>query len=110
MKVYISGPITGYPDRNAQEFKSAQEALQRFGHETVNPLDISADHDGPCVGPEVERHDDSSGHRYGCHVRADILAVFDCDAMFMLPGWHQSRGARVEYAVAQALRLQIMNA
>jgi len=37
-----------------------------------------------------------------CHMRADLRALLDCDAIYMLPGWRESRGATVECAVAFA--------
>ena len=38
----------------------------------------------------------------------DLVWLFDCDAIHMLPGWRQSQGAVVEYMVAVALGLEIL--
>lgn len=37
MKVYIAGPMTGYPDFNYPAFFAAQDALIGVGHEPINP-------------------------------------------------------------------------
>jgi hypothetical protein len=108
MKVYISGPITGYPDSNSAAFSRAEDMLRMQGHEVVNPLGINADHEGPCVGGVFPEHDADHGHRYGCHLRADILRMFECDAIWLLPNWEESKGARAEAQIAKALRLVIL--
>jgi hypothetical protein len=73
MRVYISGPITGIPDDNRLEFCLAERALKAQGHEVVNPLDVV-----------------SASGSWSDHMRADIKAMMDCDAIHMLPGWRDS--------------------
>ena len=98
MKVYIAGPIRGYPDGNRAAFKRAAKKLLDIGHEPVNPHDLPVlEHDGPCLGAEV----DHSEHRYGCFMVPDIHALLDCEGFTLLPGWHRSSGAIVEEQVAR---------
>lgn len=107
MRVYIAGPIKGQIDGNRAAFAKAAKMLSAVGYTPVNPWDISADHDtGECIGPEVDHGDNS--HRYGCFLRADIMALMFCDAITMLPGWQNSTGARTEYQVAMALGLKVL--
>jgi hypothetical protein len=42
------------------------------------------------------------------YMRADLRALLDCDAIFMLPGWRESRGATVEHAVAVACGIPVL--
>jgi len=41
-------------------------------------------------------------------MRADIRALLECDAIYMLRGWEQSAGARCEHLVAAMCGIEIM--
>ena len=97
MRVYIAGPINGYPDHNRAAFLSAHARLESLGYDPVNPQDIPNDHFGPCLGDEVNH----SSHRYGCFMVPDLKALLDCGGYTLLDGWEMSRGATVEEAVAR---------
>lgn len=102
MRVYISGPITGRPDENRAAFTEAADRLRALGHEPVNPHDIDPSHDGPCRPGYAPGAD---GHTSACHMRADLRALLDCDAVTLLGGWATSRGASVEVSVAEIIGL-----
>lgn len=113
MRVYIAGPIAGRPDGNRAEFERAAAALYWAGHEPVNPQAVDHSHEGECTGAEVPRpagepaeRREGVAHRYGCYMRADLRALMECDAIAFLPGWRESRGARVEEAVSAILGMQ----
>ena len=109
-RCYIAGPIAGVPDFR-ERFAAAVPAVEALGYEVVNPCDIPpADHDGECP-PGYDPGEDASGHTSSaCYMRADLRALLDCDAIFMLPGWRESRGATVEHAVAVACGMTILGA
>lgn len=88
MKVYISGPMTGIPDLNRKAFDEAEKKLTLAKCYVANPHKIDAPHD-----------------TYESHMAADIRELTYCDAIYLLPGWTESRGAMAEYAVAQVLGL-----
>lgn len=107
MRVYIAGPIAGKPDGNRPAFEKRARELKALDHVPVNPWDVSpVGHQGDCIGDRVEGED---YHRYGCLLRADIEALMYCDAISMLPGWRESRGASTEEHVARSLGLMIMH-
>ena len=87
-RVYISGPITGIPDYNRPAFAAAARALENMGHEPVNPHDVTP------FDPHMDWAD---------YLRNDLIALLGCDAITMLPGAHNSRGAALERHVADAL-------
>lgn len=94
MKVYISGPMTGYPGLNFGAFAQAEKDLTAEGHEVVNP----ARHGKP--GGEVSYED---------LLRNSLRDVLDCEAICLLPSWELSRGATIEWQVAMALGMTVLH-
>ena len=86
MKIYISGPISGFPKGNREAFEHAAELIRANGHDPVNPHEVCA-HLGDTATWEV-------------YMRADIKALMDCDAILQLKGWRDSSGAIVEHQTA----------
>lgn len=94
MKVYISGKITG---RDIEEAKAHFERAEKYllgitelTYEPVNPFKISPYH------PDKTWED---------YMIDDIRELLDCTAIYMLQGWGDSQGARIEYAIARELNL-----
>lgn len=90
-RLYVSGPMTGFPDLNYPAFNRAAEQLRAAGYEVTNPVDK----DVPDTAPWLE------------HMRADIKLMMDCDGVALLPGWQHSRGANVEINLAHGLGLPV---
>jgi hypothetical protein len=94
MKVYISGPITGIKDMNRSAFDEAKKALEALDYVAVSPLDV-------CI----------TAHGYWKwedYMRADIEAMMKCGAIMMLDGWEQSKGAKIEHDLAEALGFRFL--
>lgn len=92
MKAYIAGPMTGYPNFNFDAFDEAQEALEAIGVEVVNPAN------------NFDRRQDLPWYTY---LRKAVAQVTECDAIFMLDGWQESRGASLELLVASWLDVEV---
>lgn len=93
MKVYISGAITGIPATIVKSrFKSAESELIEKGHCPVNPLTNGLDDTASWLD----------------HMRADIRLLLDCDAIYMMVGWPDSKGAIIEKQLAQNLGLKVI--
>lgn len=111
-RVYISGPISGLPNGNRYAFEMAEQLVVDCGHLAVNPQKLNHEHEGRgCRGRDNVRHPSDTTveqHLYGCYMAADLLALLDCDIIDMLAGWTGSRGARLEYEVAEACGLEIV--
>ncbi|WP_261508473.1 DUF4406 domain-containing protein [Burkholderia multivorans] len=91
MRLYLAGPMTGYPELNFPVFRAEAQRLRALGFEIVNPAEINADMSMPwreCM-------------------KADIRELLTCDGIAMLAGWEQSKGARLEHHIALALSLPI---
>lgn len=91
MKVYISGPMTGYVDHNFPAFHAAADHLRGKGYEVVNPAEM----DDPSA-----THEELAAIPHWWYLRRDIRALMDCDAIYLLPGWRWSKGANLEATVA----------
>lgn len=96
MRIYLSGKI-GNLDRAYYErcFKWAENFVRvtwpEFG-EIVSPIEVNP------FGCE---------RTYKTMMLNNILNLWDCHAIAMLPGWERSQGARIEYAVAKELDLLV---
>lgn len=95
MRIYLSGPISDknpeIVQHNIQAFHKAEAALTAKGFVVTNPVNK----DMPNEAPWLE------------HMRADIILMMSmrCEAVALLPDWKHSRGANVEYNLAQGLGL-----
>ena len=91
-KLYVAGPMTGFPECNYPAFDMAEEHLHRLGYDVVNPAHVSAG---------------LARTHYVDHLREDLRAMLDCDGVATLPGWEFSTGARNEVNVAGLLRMPV---
>lgn len=116
-KVYIAGPMRGIPVWNFQAFDSARDRLLKLGYEVISPADIDRQEWGgdPLTNRELLQRLESEVAAWGLEeirevARRDLLAILECDALALLPGWEMSTGSRAEYFLAKWLGLPILNA
>jgi hypothetical protein len=112
-KIYIAGPMFGYPDKNKASFQFARDMLENLHGlpeaSISNPWEIPAyDHgDDPC--PNGQRKvSEFDKHGAGCYYRTDLFEMLQCQAVVFLPGWENSVGARLEMQVATACGIKIV--
>lgn len=108
VRVYVSGPISGCPGAESA-FAAEARRLEAAGYEAINPWDVGPhEHPGEACPPGYHPGSNAGSHQSSaCFMRADLLALLSCDALHLLPGWENSRGACVELAVAQACGMAI---
>jgi len=96
MKWYLAGPMSGIPDQNYPAFQAASESLRVAGYEIVSPH-------------ETYHHPTQPNEDMYCQLlRHDVLSFMkDCDGIILLPGWSQSRGAKLELHLALSLDLPV---
>ena len=80
MKLYVAGPMTGYPELNFPAFHAAAAALRAAGHKVANPAEINPD----------------PGAEWTACMFRDLEELSLCDGIVMLPGWEASPGAQIE--------------
>jgi hypothetical protein len=94
-RIYIAGPMTGYEDFNFPAFHEAAEEFRQAGWQVANPAEN--------FGGRTDLPRET-------YLRADLTMLAKCDAIAMLPGWRNSRGAMLEYLIAHELSLTVYDA
>lgn len=92
-KIYISGKITGIENEAPLLFEKAEKELQAKGFVTVNPLTLNHEHD-------------KTWHSY---MKEDVKALCDCDSIYMMSNWKDSKGAVIELEIATYLGLKVFH-
>ena len=95
LRLYISGPMTGLPALNYPAFYATADVLTRLGHFAINPANGVTD-------------DDNATQPWGYFMLRSLRILRDSavEALVILPGWEQSRGARIE--IGDAIRRGLM--
>jgi hypothetical protein len=91
LPLYLAGKMTGVPDWNFPLFHRVALALRQRGWDVVNP---------------AENFDGDTSLSWETYLRHAVKQVSDCGAIGLLPGWEDSKGARLEALVAHSLGLR----
>lgn len=102
MKIYLAGPMRGYPLFNFPLFDETTARLRAQGHEVFSPAE--QDRADGFDGTKPEEVKDISWY-----MAQDLPHVCRADAVALLPGWAHSEGCKIEVAVAYALKKQILD-
>lgn len=104
VRVYVSGPMSGIPHFNFHAFDEAAATLRTRGFDVVSPaeLDDPKDRAKALASPDGLSYD---GKSWGDFLARDVRVLADdgIEAVCVLPGWENSRGARLETFVAKAI-------
>lgn len=102
-RVYIAGPMSGIPEYNFPAFHAAAKRWRAQDWEVVNPAELDEQIDGFDA-----KKDAAMPHEH--YMRRDIPQVATCDAIALLPGWENSRGANDEITVGRMCGLAFYDA
>lgn len=91
-KIYLAGKMTGMPDSNYPAFNEAARRLREQGHEVLNP----AENPVPACGT------------WEGYMRMGLKQLMECEAIALLPGWIDSRGAVIERNLALILGMAVL--
>lgn len=92
-RIYIAGPMSGLPALNYPAFHAKAAELRARGFHVENPAENPIPHCPSWLD----------------YMRMALVQIARCDAVVMLPGWKQSRGARIEYQLASNLGLEVID-
>ena len=87
-KIYISGPITGRPNYK-EKFAVISRRLAKDGHIVVDP---SVETEG--LSPRD-------------YMRISLARLEAADEILLLPGWENSKGAKIEKLYAEYIGLRV---
>ena len=90
--IYLAGPMSNLPEFNYPAFNAAAKQLRELGFTVENP----AENDGG-----------STGKPWAWYMRRAIKQLVTCDIVVLLPGWEESRGARLERFIAHELGMPV---
>lgn len=91
MRLYLSGPMTNYPEHNYPRFNQVAAELRNKGHVVFNPAE------------------QFPGQPRSELLRNDVMFVARADGIVMLENWQYSRGACLELAIARELEMPVFN-
>ena len=94
MKIYLAGPMRGYPEFNFPAFHAAAARLRALGHEVWSPAENDVTEDG--FNPKTDEPLSMSHY-----MARDLPAVCRSEAIALLPGWRDSTGAGIEVYVGR---------
>lgn len=101
MKVYLAGPMTGYPLHNFPAFHAAAAALRAIGHSVFSPAERDL-----AAGFDPARSIEDQGFDLRAAWIDNLAALQTVDAIALMPGWKHSDGAKLERAIAMKLELE----
>jgi hypothetical protein len=94
MKVYISGPITGTNDYMERFDRVALDVFGRYDCTVINPAYINS------MLPNDTTHAE--------YMRTSIAMLSMCDTIYMMRGWENSKGCKIEYAYAKKNGIKVI--
>lgn len=116
--LYLAGPMSGLSDFNRPAFDHAALWLRRAGYEVVNPAEL--DHSYPDLDdPDLADPGTFTAEHYRRAMLQGIRAIVGreacapepeeppVDGLAYLDGWVNSRGAKAEVLVAQAIGVRV---
>lgn len=96
--IYISGKISGTDDYH-NRFGKAEEKLKSDGYKVLNPVK---------VGKWLEFYLAPEIPTWIQYMKQAIQTMMSADCIYMLKGYRESKGARIELFLAKILQYEII--
>lgn len=88
-RLYLSGPMSGYPECNYPAFMRHAAELEEVGYQVENPAAAAV------------------GSSYREILKEDIRQLMTCDGVAVMEGWWLSKGATIEVQIAGVLQMPV---
>ena len=96
--IYVSGKITGTSDYVAR-FSTVEDKLIAEGYEVLNPVR---------EGKRLEHCLETEKPTWVQYMKYAIATMMKADYIYMMSGWKQSKGARLEHFLSRVLNYNII--
>lgn len=96
MRIYLAGPMRGYPDNNHKAFAEAASALRGLGHTVWSPAEEDMKLGEGAADPHLREV-----------FARDVAALVQQDAVVLLDGWGRSHGAVMERHLADVVGISV---
>lgn len=111
LAIYLAGPMRGIADFNFPAFEAGAAGLRAKGFEVFSPAERDEKFHGKVF--KAEHGELSEIANSGFSLREALAAdtqwiALHADAVVVLPGWENSKGAQAETALARALSLPVL--
>jgi Domain of unknown function (DUF4406) len=93
-RAFVTGPMSGIPDHNYPAFNRAADELRKLGYYVENPTDNTN---------YIPVPTDWRGW-----MTLALNQLLRCECVVLLPGWENSRGAKIEERLARDLGMEVM--
>jgi hypothetical protein len=101
--IYVAGPMRNRKFYNFPAFDKARDTLIEKGWKVISPADIDRENGFD------ETKDVFTEEMLPKVAMRDVEAIINhCDAIYMLSGWAESRGARAEKALAEWMGCEVL--
>lgn len=91
--IYIAGKIGYLPTEvYTANFEHAEKIVSEMGYSAVSPLKLPHNHD----------------KSWESHMKEDLRAMMNCDAVFAQSNWTDSIGATIEVQLAIQLKIPVI--
>ena len=90
--IFLSGKVSGIESEAKMIFKQHAKEFEREGSLVLNPMDLPDNHD----------------KSWESYMKVCLSALINCDSIFMMKNWTESRGAEVERRLAIELGLKVI--
>jgi hypothetical protein len=111
MKIYLAGPMTGIPQFNYPAFHTAAARLRELGHTVFNPAESDSPEYQAAAMASPDGAQGSISHlphsSWGDILAEDVKMISEggVEAIVTLPGWQNSKGARLEVFLGMLCRI-----
>lgn len=107
-RVYLAGPMRGIKYFNFPEFDRLEKIISEI-FTVISPaaLDRAAGFDPKTLPENTNWNEIPHGFDFKACMNRDIQAILSCDAIVLMSGWENSKGACAEKALAEWAGLRV---
>lgn len=110
-KIYLAGPMTGYPQFNFPAFYAAATELREIGFEVISPAELDDIEDKGAALQSLTGNATDAKRSWGEFLARDVKLLVDTgiEGIVFLPDWEKSKGAKLEAYVGLLQNFQFWN-